>query len=97
VPSDRERRDFASIEDICNHLLRDREILGWMAGRGARGKVAFVMFDEETEALAAKAGLEVVHPPAALRHRLDSKIVTTQLGNEAGVQSVPNVLGRAAS
>ena len=35
--------------------------------------------------------------PAALRHRLDSKIVTTQLGNAAGVPSVPNVLGRAAS
>ena len=27
--------------------------------------------------------------------RLDSKIVTTQLGDEAGVPSVPNVLGRA--
>ena len=42
-------------------------------------------------------GLEVVHPSAALRERLDSKIVTTQLGNEAGVPSVPNVLGRAGS
>ena len=41
------------------------------------GKVAFVMFDEETEALAAELGLEIVHPPAALRERLDSKIVTT--------------------
>jgi biotin carboxylase len=55
------------------------------------------MFDEETEGLAAELGLEVVHPGAALRERLDSKIVTTQLGNEAGVPSVPNVLGRATS
>ena len=54
------------------------------------------MFDSRTEALAA-AGLRVAHPPAELRHRLDSKIVTTQLGNDAGVPSVPNVLGRAAS
>ncbi|MDP9133214.1 MAG: biotin carboxylase, partial [Actinomycetota bacterium] len=30
-------------------------------------------------------------------HRLDSKIVTTQLGNEAGVPSAPNTLGRATT
>ena len=56
------------------------------------------MFDEETEALAPEAGLEV-DPcrPAELRARLDSKIVTTQIGNEAGVPSVPNVIGRASS
>ena len=55
------------------------------------------MFDEETERLAGEAGLEVAFPSAALRKRLDSKIVTTRLGDEAGVPSVPNVLGRAAT
>ena len=55
------------------------------------------MFDDETEAAAAAAGLEIAHPSAELRHRLDSKIVTTQLGNEAGVPSAPNTLGRATS
>ncbi len=55
------------------------------------------MFDDETEQAAATAGLEVAHPSAELRHRLDSKIVTTQLGNEAGVPSAPNILGRATS
>ena len=59
------------------------------------GKAVFVMFDDETEQAAAAAGLEVAHPSAELRHRLDSKIVTTQLGNEAGVPSAPNMLGRA--
>src|SRR4051794_34505697 len=97
VPTDRKRRDFTSIEDICNHLLRDPEVRAWIAAHGPGGKVAFVMFDEETESLAAELGLEVVHPSAALRERLDSKIVTTRLGNEAGVPSVPNVLGRATS
>ena len=97
VPSHRERRDFTSIEDICNHLLRDPEVREWIASHGPGGKVAFVMFDEETEALAAELGLEIVHPAAALRERLDSKIVTTRLGNEAGVPSVPNVLGHASS
>jgi hypothetical protein len=55
------------------------------------------MFDEETERLARAAGLDVAFPPAALRHRLDSKIETTRLGDEAGVPSVPNVLGNATS
>ena len=36
--------------------------------RTARGKAVFLMFDEETERLAAAAGLEVAFPSAALRH-----------------------------
>jgi biotin carboxylase len=97
VPADREAPEFESIEDICNFLLASREVTSWMRSQGSGGRVVFVMFDEQTEALAAEAGLKVAHPPAELRHRLDSKIVTTQLGNDAGVPSVPNVLGRAAS
>jgi biotin carboxylase len=97
VPSNRERNDFTSIEDITNHLLRDPEVRAWIASHGPGGKVAFLMFDEESEALATELGLEVVHPAAALREHLDSKIVTTRLGDEAGVPSVPNVLARADS
>jgi biotin carboxylase len=97
VPSNRERSDFTSMEDVNNHLLRDPEVRAFIASHRPGGKLALVMFDEETEALAAELGLEIVHPAAALRERLDSKIVTTQLGNEAGVPSVPNVLGRASS
>jgi biotin carboxylase len=97
VPADRQAPEFESIEDICNFLLSHSEVTTWMRAQGEGGRVVFVMFDEETERLAAEAGLRVAHPPAELRHRLDSKIVTTQLGNDAGVPSVPNVLGRAAS
>jgi biotin carboxylase len=97
VPADRQAPEFESIEDICNFLLGHREVTTWMRAQGSGGRAVFVMFDEETERLAAEAGLRVAHPPAELRHRLDSKIVTTQLGNDAGVPSVPNVLGRAAS
>ena len=67
-----------------------------MSARGP-GKAVFLMFDEETEALADEVGLEVAFPSAALRTRLDSKIETTRIADEAGVPSVPNVLGRAAS
>jgi biotin carboxylase len=97
VPADRRAPEFESIEDICNYLLRHPEVRSLVRSNGPGGLATFVMFDEQTEALAAEIGLRVAHPPAALRHRLDSKIVTTQLGNAAGVPSVPNVLGRASS
>ena len=61
------------------------------------GKLLLVMFDEETEELVEELGLEIALPPAKLRKHIDSKIVTTQLGNEAGIASVPNTLGRAKS
>jgi hypothetical protein len=97
VPQDREAPEFESIEDICNFLLASPEVIRFVRDNGPDGRAVFVMFDEQTEELAARAGLRVAHPPAELRHRLDSKIVTTELGNDAGVPSVPNVLGRAAS
>jgi biotin carboxylase len=95
VPKERPYREFESMEDICNYLLAHKEVLDRIRRDGPGGKAVFVMFDEATEAAAAAAGLEVAHPSAELRHRLDSKIVTTQLGNEAGVPSAPNTLGRA--
>jgi biotin carboxylase len=96
VPREREPRAFGSIEEIVNYLMGHKELADLVRSRGA-GKAAFLMFDEETEQLAGELGLDVAFPPAALRHRLDSKIVTTQLGNEAGVPSVPNVMGRAST
>ena len=95
VPKERPYREFESMEDVCNYLLGHKEVLDRVERGGPGGKAVFVMFDDETEAAAAAAGLEVAHPSAELRHRLDSKIVTTQLGNEAGVPSAPNTLGRA--
>ena len=59
--------------------------------------VAMVFFDAETEEICREQGYTLILPPDSLRRRLDSKIVTTQLGNEAGAPSVPNVLGRADS
>ncbi len=97
VPRRRDRRDFGSMGDVCKHLLGDPETLEFIARRGPDGKACFVMLDEDTQTLAHQAGLEVMHPPAVLRHRLDSKIVMTRLADEAGVRSVPNVIGRAGS
>jgi biotin carboxylase len=97
VPRELPYREFESMEDICNYLLGHKECLDRFASAGVDGRCVFVMFDDETESLAAAAGLQVAHPSAELRHRLDSKIVTTQLGNEAGVPSAPNTLGHASS
>jgi hypothetical protein len=95
VPQEQTPRSFSSIEEICNYLLGHKEVVDYVGGRGPGGKVAFLMFDGETETLASELGLEVAFPPADLRHRMDSKIETTRLGNEAGVPSVPNTMGRA--
>jgi biotin carboxylase len=95
VPRDRPDRAFDSIEEICNHLLAHKETHDLVGDRG--GKVVFLMFDDETEHLAGELGLDVAFPAAALRHRLDSKIETTRIADEAGVPSVPNVLGRATT
>ncbi len=92
VPKEQTPRAFESIEEIVNYLLGHKEIGDLVRGRGG-GKAAFLMFDEETEELARDLGLDVVFPPATLRHRLDSKIETTRLGDEAGVPSVPNTMG----
>ena len=83
---------FESSEEINNYLLRDPEVQAFIASRGGRPKVAMVFFDEETERICAELGYEMILPSDALRRRLDSKIVTTVLGNEAGARSVPNVL-----
>jgi biotin carboxylase len=97
LPRRRDRIEFDSMGDVCNHLLRDPEILEFIANQGPGGKACFVMLDAETQALAHQAGLEVMHPPAELRRRLGSKIVMTRLADEAGVPSVPHVIGRAGS
>jgi len=96
VPNEQKPRSFSSIEEICNYLLGHKEVVDAVTRRGT-GVVAFLMFDEETEQLAEELGLRVAFPPAGLRHRLDSKIETTRLGEEAGVPSVPNTMGRAST
>ncbi len=97
VPSERPHPIFESIEEITNYLLSHPEVEALIkqnapGGRGPRGNAAFLFFDEQTEELCEKLGLQLCFPPAKLRQRVDNKIMTTRIGNEAGVKSVPNVL-----
>ena len=96
TPQHKPYREFDSGEEINNWLLTNPEVRAFIDGtpRGVRPKVAMVFFDAETENICRELGYELILPPASLRQHLDSKIVTTRLGNEAGAPSVPNVLTR---
>jgi hypothetical protein len=96
VPREHGPHEFRSIEDVNNYLLRHKEVRERLKARGP-GLMLLVMFDEETEKLAAELGQKIALPPAKLRKKIDSKIVTTQLGNDAGIKSAPNTMGRASS
>lgn len=89
-------RDFESFESVNTYLLGNKEVVDYIGARGP-GQVLFVMFDEETEARAEELGLRIALPPRELREWIDSKVVTTRLGDEAGVPSAPNTMGRADS
>jgi hypothetical protein len=97
VPGEMAHDEFQSIEDINNYLLAHPEVKGWARGRGRGGVGVFLMFDEKTEKLAKKLGLEVWFPPAALRNRVDNKVETVRIGDKAGVPSVPNTLAKVDS
>jgi len=97
APKNQPYVEFESSEQINNYLLRDPEVQAHLRQRGGTPMVAMVFFDEETEQICRELGYNLILPSDELRRRLNSKIVTTQLGNEAGAPSVPNVLGRADS
>ena len=97
TPSAKEHQEFQSIEEINNYLLQHKEVLDFMASRGKKGKLVFLMFDQDTERLAKEIGCQVWFPKAKLRNRVDNKIETVRIGNKAGVPSVPNVLSEIKS
>ncbi|MEZ6243263.1 MAG: biotin carboxylase [Phycisphaerales bacterium] len=97
VPREIEHEAFTSIEDINNYLLSHPDVIDLINRRGPGGKAVFLMFDEKTEALCEKLGLEVCFPPAELRNRIDDKLETTRLAERAGVECVPNVLAKVDS
>ncbi len=93
--------EFQSIEDINNYLLTHSEVRDFIGSRAgakgagknaSKGKAMFLMFDVKTEALAKKAGLEVIFPPAKVRTFMDNKINTNRVAEKAAVPPVPYVL-----
>lgn len=92
--------EFESIEDITNYLLGHKEVVDFVESRkheGDAGKALFLMFDEKTEELARRLGLEVCFPSAKMRTTLDNKVNTNRIAEAAGVPCVPNVLSPVKS
>jgi hypothetical protein len=94
APSDAIGRKLAGVE-AANQYLLEHPAVARQAQPG--GKALFLMFDEQNEARAQALGLQVCLPTAALRNHLDSKVVTTELANRAGVASVPHALAQVTS
>lgn len=87
--------EFTSIEDINNYLLQHPEVQNHLATRkiGRKtGKAMFLMFDEKTEKLSKKVGLDIMFPSAKLRDFMDNKVNTNRIAEKAGVPCVPYVL-----
>lgn len=87
--------EFTSIEDINNYLLMHPEVQDFLKTRAKgrkAGKAMFLMFDEQTEKLAKKQGLEIMFPPAKMRTFLDNKVNTNRIAEKAKVPCVPYVL-----
>jgi biotin carboxylase len=97
APKNQPYVEFESSEQINNYLLRDPEVQAYLRKRGGTPMIVMVFFDAETEEICRELGYQLILPSDELRRRLDSKIVTTRLGDEAGAPSVPNVLGAASS
>ena len=98
VPEEKSHAEFYSMEDVCNYMLMHKEVIDRIkkAGKGP-AKLLFVMLDEKTEKICDELGVDIALPSVALRNKLDSKIELTRLANEAGIDSAPNVLGKADS
>src|SRR5688572_23672606 len=63
------------IEVSNNYLLGQPAVADQIRRTGAGG-VLFLMFNDQTEALAHKLGMKVAFPPAKLREHLDNKMTT---------------------
>ncbi len=89
--------DFEGIEDINNYLLSHPEVQDYIKTRsvdGRAGKAMFLMFNEKTEELAEKLGLEIMFPTAEMRTFLDNKVNTNRIAEKASVPCVPYVLAQ---
>ena len=86
--------EFGFIEDINNYLLQHKEVIDYieLARRQAKARLPDVRRADRGPVPGGRPRDLVSARQAA--HRVDNKIETVRIGNKAGVQSVPNVLGR---
>ena len=94
-------RVFQSLEEVNEYLLNAPAIQTYLAAHAPstadKDQAVFLFFNPQLEALCETLNLEVAMPKNSMVREIDSKIVTTEIGNEAGVSSVPNILTRIVS
>ncbi|MDA8328008.1 MAG: biotin carboxylase [Betaproteobacteria bacterium] len=92
---------FENIEDINLYLLKHPTVQNLISAQTSSqpsaGCALFLFFDERIEALCRTLNLDLILPQYRLVREIDSKIITTEIGNLAGVSSVPNVLAHISS
>ncbi len=88
---------FEHMEDINRYLLGSPQVRSLLDTQTNRGRAIFLFFDAQIEAVCQALNLDIVLPGNSLVREIDSKIVTTEIGNQAGVRSVPNVLTKVSS
>jgi D-alanine-D-alanine ligase-like ATP-grasp enzyme len=100
TPSNVPASDISGFEGSVNWLLRNTEVQEFVRAKTPDGYTPFIVaakFDAESERLCKALGYRLIMPDVTLRKHLDSKLVTTDLGNRGGVPSVPNILTQADS
>lgn len=91
---------FESIEDINQYLLNSSKahaLFNENKEKNSKGMAVFLFFNEQLELICQSLSIDIVLPKNSLVREIDSKIVTTEIGNQAGVHSVPNVLAKVSS
>ena len=97
---------FTSAEDINRYLALAPATRALFSARlnaatspgPSRGQVLFLFFNTHIEVLCKNdLCLDLILPPHELVREIDSKITTTEIGNQAGVFSVPNVVAHVGS
>jgi hypothetical protein len=81
-------------KDVAQRLAKDREGL---PADAPNSRVIFLFFNPTLESICKELKLDICLPPNRLVKEVDNKIVTTEIGNLAGVPSVPNALAAVKS
>lgn len=101
VPTQKKHGVFDSLEQINLYLLKHPEVVGLLAKDSPepQGKkhALFLFFDAFIESQCGVLELAIDLPKNSLVKHIDNKITTTELGNQAGVPSVPNALSAVRS
>ncbi len=101
VPAEHKHGLFKSLEQINLYLLKHPEVVSLLKKESPepQGKkhALFLFFDELIESQCQHLNLAIDLPKHALVKHIDNKITTTELGNQAGVPSVPNALTAVGS